>query len=170
MTTTGKYLLVTNLTADPVFIPPDSRGGDNPRTDITLMPYATVNLKPSEWVEDANLESMVEKGMIQLTYSDVRAKPIPMRPTEAQMGNPYYNAMINEIVFGTDDHARDFISSEKRFLDRAGQPLDMEWTKGTLWHCLEGARKWLELWGPPADLAWRVQAINDRLEEIRRMP
>jgi hypothetical protein len=168
----GKYLVVSNLTANPLFIAPDSREGaeGKVRLDIVLAPYAALAIKASDWQDDAVLERTVELGLCKIEWADKRPKPIPTRPKSAETGNPHLNNMISEIVFGKEDNARGFIGAEKRFLDRAGQPLDMEWTKGTLWRCLEGARQWLELWGPPADFTWRMQAIDERLEEIRRMP
>lgn len=166
----GKYLIVSNLTANPLFIAPDSRDQDGMPKDLVLAPYESITVKPAEWQDDGVLERTCERGLARMEWSEKRARPLPTRPPEADTGNPYLNGMIQEIVFGGDENARGFISAEKRFLDRAGQPIDRDWTKGTLWRCLEGARRWLELWGPPAEFQWRLEAISERLEEIRRMP
>jgi hypothetical protein len=168
----GKYLIVTNLMADPVFIAPDSRVGDNGRVreDLILTGYASITARPLDWADDAVLERCAERGLVSVTWSDKRAKPLPARPASAETGHPALNNMIYEMVFGKDENARGFIGAEKRILDRAGQPVDREWTKGTLWKCLEGARDWLQLWGPPESFSWRLDLIAARLEEIRRMP
>jgi hypothetical protein len=86
------------------------------------------------------------------------------------MGDPRYNNMLREMVFGKRSNAEGFIKAEPRLIDRANTPIDRDWLKSTGWKLLEGAKLWLENWGPPEDEQWRIDMIKVRMDEIRLIP
>ena len=161
-----KFLNVTNLIDQIVVIPPDDR--ETVKADIVLKPKATVSVKREGWLDSGTLASAIAMGHVVVTDSDVRARPMPLRPREAQTGNPKIDNMIWQIVFGDAELAKGFIKAEPTYIARAGQPINVEWLKTTGWTLLNGSLAWLRLLDGP-DYTWRIPLIEARLAEIRLM-
>jgi hypothetical protein len=159
-----KFLNVTNVTDQIVIIPPDDR--EVVKEDIVLQPRATVSVTRAGWLDSGTLTSTIEAGRIVVTDSDVRARPLPLRPSSAQTGNPKVDNMIWQIVFGEAELAKQFINATPTHIARAGQPMNVEWLKTTGWALLNGALDWLRLLDGP-EFAWRMPLIEKRLAEIR---
>jgi len=159
-----KFLNVINLTDQIIIIPPDDR--EVVKADIVLQPKATISVKRAGWLDSGTLASAIADGNVVIADSDVRAKPLPLRPREAQTGNPKIDNMIWQIVFGDAELARQFINAEPTYIARAGQPMNVEWLKTTGWALLNGALAWLKLLDGP-EYVWRGPLIEKRLGEIR---
>ena len=161
-----KFLNIINLTDQIIIIPPDDR--EAVKADIVLQPRATISVKREGWLDSGTLASAIAAGSIVIADSNVRAKPLPLRPSEAQTGNPKIDNMIWQIVFGDPELAKQFINAEPTYIARAGQPVNVEWLKTTGWTLLRGALVWLKLLDGP-EYAWRIPVIEKRLEQIRLM-
>jgi hypothetical protein len=159
-----KFLNVINLTEQIIIIPPDDR--EVVKADIVLQPKATISVKREGWLDSGTLASAIAAGNVVIADSDVRAKPLPLRPREAQTGNPKIDNMIWQIVFGDPELAKQFINAEPTYIARAGQPVNVDWLKTTGWALLNGALAWLKLLDGP-EYAWRIPLIEKRLGEIR---
>lgn len=161
-----QMLAITNLTSNTHIVPadePDERQGK----DLVIRPYDVAVTRDMRWQDDGNLKAYIERGILQVEVVTARPKGVPRRPMEADLGEPRLNNMITEIVFGPEARARDFINAEPRFENRSGNPLDVDWLKGTGLRVLRGALAWLKAWGPPAHMAWKVMAIEERIRWIQ---
>jgi hypothetical protein len=162
-----RWLVIHNLTAEYITIPSDDN--DRRGNDITIAPYDVLAVKPQLWTDDINIESTVESGKIEVYFSDKKPRPIPERPSAARLNEHNLDSTVQQIVLGKPELAMQLIGSIKVFLDRAGQPVDVVWMKSQMLRVLEAARLWLITWGPPANFADRVTAIDRRIAEIKQM-
>jgi len=161
-----KWIVVQNLTSNLLIIPPDTKDG---RADIALQPWDAEGVKSADWTEDANLLYQSDLGKVMISQSNRKPRHVPPMPAEASTNQPRLDAMMAQIVLGEDTLAEQFIDSERRFLDRARQPLDVEWMRISLGAVLKGARLWLLAWGPPERLKHRVELIDAKLEAISHL-
>lgn len=161
-----QMLAITNLTSNTHIIPADEADERHGR-DLVIKPYDVITTRDMRWQDDENLKSYVARGVLQMKITDARPNGVPRRPAEADLGEPRLNNMITEIVLGPEERARDFINAEPRFENRSGNPLDVEWLKGTGLRVLRGALAWLKAWGPPSFMTWKVEAIESRIKWIQ---
>lgn len=170
----GKYFVVQNLTPAIQVINPTRRELSEKGLDLIIQPYDYAEIDRDDvekWVDDRNLGKAQERGLVRAFFTDNRPSSFPEPPESyRRASDPRLQGMIREIVIGSDSNSRDFITAEPRVLTRAGQPIDTEWIKQYGWLTLEAARDWLLSWGPPPTHKWRLDLIEQRLDQIRRMP
>lgn len=167
----GRWLVIENLTLRPQVVISDNHRVEGKEDDLVIEPRGSVILRGSSpWSDDYNLEQAQLAGKLSVYRSDERPRKVPDMPRACDMGDPRYNNMLREIVFGRRENAEGFIKAEPRLIERANAPLDREWIKDVGYRLLNNAKAWLKAWGPPQSEQWRLELIENRLEEIRMIP
>ena len=159
-----RYVILRNLGASTEVITPDSR--ERAGQDLLIRPFDAITLRASEfrsWDDDTNLASVLESGRVVMTRSNVRVRSMPRMP-DTTITDPIQKSIIAELVYGSDER---FNSVLAVVLDRNPRASEREFMDETYPELLKAAREWLVRWGPPEDLKWRVDALNEKLVAIK---